>query len=155
TFRLSALGGFSNGATYTAPRDLMHWWPGDGNANDVIGGQNGAFMGGATADAPGVEGTAFRFSGPGWVQVPNHPSFTFANSDAFPVEMWLYRASGQAGMHAIGKRADNFNDHSQLSYDPPDGLSFNHNGGTGAPSHIQPPINVWFHVVGTYDNQHW
>src|SRR5262249_44765099 len=37
--------------TATAPRipdGIAGWWPGDGNANDIVGGNNGTLQGGAT-----------------------------------------------------------------------------------------------------------
>jgi hypothetical protein len=44
------------------PSDLVSWWPGDDNANDIAGGNNGSLVGGATV-APGLVGQAFRFDG--------------------------------------------------------------------------------------------
>lgn len=41
---------------------LIAWWPGDGNANDVVGGHHGSFFNGATT-APGIVGQAFSFDG--------------------------------------------------------------------------------------------
>src|SRR2546429_328391 len=33
---------------------IVGWWPGDGNANDLIGTNTGSLLGGATASAAGV-----------------------------------------------------------------------------------------------------
>lgn len=44
------------------PDGLISWWPGDGNANDIIGSNNGALVGGATFTA-GEVGQAFSFDG--------------------------------------------------------------------------------------------
>lgn len=69
------------------PSGLVGWWPGDGNANDIIGTNNGVLMGGATANAPGVVGTAFQFDGTnGYVQIPDSPVFHPAN---LTVECWV------------------------------------------------------------------
>ena len=38
---------------------LVHWWPADGNANDIVGGSHGTSRG--VTFAPGVIGRAFRF----------------------------------------------------------------------------------------------
>ncbi len=44
------------------PTNLVSWWPGDGNAFDVIGPNDGTLMNGATF-APGKVGQAFSFDG--------------------------------------------------------------------------------------------
>src|SRR5215510_3027752 len=41
------------------PSGLVGWWPGDGNANDIVGGDNGTLQGCATF-APGEVGLAFN-----------------------------------------------------------------------------------------------
>ncbi|OVE79597.1 hypothetical protein BVY01_02110 [bacterium I07] len=48
---------------------IVHWWPGDGNAKDVIGGNDGQLKGGATF-APGQVGEAFSFDD-GYVFIPD------------------------------------------------------------------------------------
>jgi len=52
-----------------APPNIVGWWPGDGNANDIIGGNNGSLAGGVTF-APGEVGQAFSFDGVGYVDIP-------------------------------------------------------------------------------------
>ena len=44
------------------PAGLVSWWPGDGNAQDIIGPNDGTLQGGATF-APGVVGEAFKLNG--------------------------------------------------------------------------------------------
>jgi hypothetical protein len=44
------------------PSGLISWWPGDGNATDIVGGANGILQGGATT-APGLVGQAFSLNG--------------------------------------------------------------------------------------------
>jgi hypothetical protein len=44
------------------PAGLISWWPADGNANDIVGGNDGVLMNGATF-APGKVGQAFSFDG--------------------------------------------------------------------------------------------
>jgi hypothetical protein len=56
------------------PSGIVGWWPGDGNANDVIGTNNGTLQNGATFGA-GKVGQAFRFDGvSNYVAVPNSPA---------------------------------------------------------------------------------
>lgn len=53
---------FSQSNCLTAPPGLTNWWPGQANANDVIGGLNGTLSNG-TSFAAGVVGQAFSFDG--------------------------------------------------------------------------------------------
>ena len=70
-----------------APSGLVGWWPAEGNANDIVGTNNGTLKGGATASAPGVVGSAFQFDGTnGYVQIPDSPVFHPTN---LTVEAWV------------------------------------------------------------------
>ena len=74
-----------------APSGLVGWWPGDGNANDIAGGNNGSLQGGATASAAGEVGSAFSFDGTnGYVQIPDAPALKPTN---LTVEAWVRFAS--------------------------------------------------------------
>jgi len=44
------------------PSGLVSWWPGDGNAEDIVGGNDGTLVGG-TSFVPGKVGQAFSFDG--------------------------------------------------------------------------------------------
>lgn len=69
------------------PPGLVDWWPGEGNAGDIVGTNNGVLNGGATANAPGVVGQAFQFDGTnGYVQIPDSPAFHPTN---LTVECWI------------------------------------------------------------------
>ena len=66
-----------------APLVPDHWWPGDGNANDIVGGANGTLQNGATATVAGKVGQqrdhrgSHRFDGaaePGAGAIRHHPS---------------------------------------------------------------------------------
>src|SRR5205085_12281386 len=46
----------------SAPPNMVSWWPGDGNANDIQGSNNGTLQNGATFAAGNV-GQAFSFDG--------------------------------------------------------------------------------------------
>ena len=70
-----------------APTGLIGWWPGDGTATDVAGGNNGTLQGGASASAAGLDGTAFGFDGTnGYVQIPDSPALRPTN---LTIEAWV------------------------------------------------------------------
>ena len=47
-------GAFGAPSCLTPTTGLSGWWPGDGNANDIAGANNGALQGGGTADMVGM-----------------------------------------------------------------------------------------------------
>ena len=70
-----------------APAGIIGWWTGNGDATDLIGGNNGTLEGGATATAAGMVGEAFSFDGTnGYVQIPNAPAL---NPAIFTLEAWV------------------------------------------------------------------
>lgn len=85
------------------PPGIVAWWPGDGNANDIVGGHGGAPTGGATfADrvhpVTGIAvGTAFSFDGAASsIEVPDHSALDFtsgAADSAFTFETWIKRSA--------------------------------------------------------------
>lgn len=71
----------------SSPTGLVSWWPGDGNANDIVGPNQGTLQNGATF-ASGLIDQAFSFDGTDdFVEVPNSPSLMITG--AFTVEFWF------------------------------------------------------------------
>ena len=78
-----------------APAGIVGWWPGDGNASDIVGGNNGTLSGGVTFTAGKVD-KAFSFDGAsGEVILPMTPTLSFTATDSFSIDAWL-KAPGQA-----------------------------------------------------------
>ena len=73
------------------PLGITAWWPGDGNAGDVIGGNNGSLVGQVSFGA-GVVGQAFQFNGNGRYAVPESPSLRFGH-ESFTLQFWVKPAS--------------------------------------------------------------
>jgi hypothetical protein len=71
-----------------APSGLVAWWPGDGNADDILGGHNGNLENGATFTT-GLVGQAFSFDGSDdFVQAPDSPKWAFDSND-FTIDLWV------------------------------------------------------------------
>jgi alpha-tubulin suppressor-like RCC1 family protein len=69
------------------PAGIVGWWPGEGNANDIVGGDNGTLEGDATF-APAEVGQGFRLDGTnGYVQIPDSVALKPTN---VTVEAWVW-----------------------------------------------------------------
>src|ERR1035438_1744621 len=69
------------------PPGLVAWWPGEVDANDVAGTNNGVLLGGAATGVAGMVGQAFSFDGTNSViQIPDSPRLDPAN---LTVEAWV------------------------------------------------------------------
>src|SRR5881398_3641668 len=60
----------------TPPAGLAAWFPGDGNALDLQGGDSGTLFGGATTVTfvPGKVSQALQFNGGGDIEISDEPS---------------------------------------------------------------------------------
>jgi hypothetical protein len=81
--------------------NLVSWWPGEGSALDIIGGNNGTLRNGATF-APGMVGQAFSFDGvDDYVSVADHPSLRVVG--AMSIEFWaLFDSVPRTGIFEDG-----------------------------------------------------
>jgi hypothetical protein len=93
--------GISSGMAdcFPNPTNMVSWWPGDGAANDVAGGNNGVLQGGATAGATGMVANTFSFDGTNsYVQIPDSAGLKPTN---LTIEAWVrftgLDSSGNAG----------------------------------------------------------
>ena len=92
-------GGKSNPDCYANWSDAVAWWPGDGNANDLMGNSNGSLQGGATYSYGRVS-RAFDLDGNGsYVEVPDNTAFNFGTAD-FSLEFWVnFRDLGDGNLY--------------------------------------------------------
>jgi hypothetical protein len=67
------------------PSGLVSWWPGDGNANDIQGSNNGALMNGATF-AGGRVNQGFSLDGNSFVSVPDSLSL---KPQVLTIDAWI------------------------------------------------------------------
>jgi hypothetical protein len=70
------------------PAGLVSWWPGDGNAQDIVGSNDGVLQNDVTF-ADGKVGQAFSFNGVNaFVEVPDNAFWTFGD-DPFTIDLWV------------------------------------------------------------------
>ena len=135
-----------------APAGLVGWWPGDGNANDLAGGNTGILINASTR--PGYVGDAFAFSGQNsYVQVPRSPVID-AITNALTLEAWVWHeATGATIQRYLTLTPDKalifYTDNGPLKFE----LHFQ--GGLNVPLVSDMPVEprTWYHVAGTYDGK--
>jgi hypothetical protein len=83
------------------PSGLVSWWPGDGNADDIAGSNDGTLVGGATFGV-GEVGQAFDSNGAtGVMEVSDSESVTLASE--FTIDLWFkVRSFGPTGFVIAG-----------------------------------------------------
>jgi hypothetical protein len=138
------------------PSGLAGWWPGEGNAYDNWGTNNGTLVSGA-AYTNGVVGQAFSFNGTsGYVSISNSSSLNvFATN--ITIELWLrtYQTNGYSNWKGIVTKGDS---------------SWRLQGRSGAKtvvfsaSGLSPSTDLygtrnvndglWHHVAAVYDGAH-
>jgi RHS repeat-associated protein len=136
------------------PANLVAWWPGDGNASDIAGTNNGSFTNGVTF-SQGEVAQAFSFDGTnGYVEIPH--SATLNLSFGHTVEMWVrvdaYAPAGKYSM-LISKWVNSAEDKSltinaagKVTY-----YLYNSFGGVPLTSSNSLALGTWYHVAATYD----
>jgi uncharacterized repeat protein (TIGR01451 family) len=140
------------------PANMVAWYPGDGNANDIQGGNNGSLQNGATF-AAGEVGQAFSFDGvDDQVVVPHNANQNTGSQ--ITIDAWVNPSSLGHGRTLLQKRsAANIGGYVFETTAQPLG---NNNGLQwvimigGVFSSLQTPANVltvnaWQHVAATYD----
>ena len=92
-------------ACVVPPSGIMSWWPGDGNANDIQGDNDGLLHNGVTFTT-GIVEQAFSFDGvDDFVEVTNEASFDFERTDAFTIEAWIKTSSDEI-LNIVSKMSD-------------------------------------------------
>ena len=142
---------------YADPPGLISWWPGEGNANDKFGTNNGILVGGVTF-GPGEVGQAFQFNGAStqYVDVPTSASLNPTAN--LTLEAWIYpqlpldpvsspviKKAGQGGLQQYGYT---------LEFSVTNGIRiivYLNPGGSVASPIAPVAFNQWSHVAGVFD----
>jgi len=144
------------------PTGLVAWWPGDGDANDLAGENDGTLEGGATF-APGMVGQAFSLDGvDDYVSVPDDPSLNLGAG--LTVEAWINPSYPHVGyFDPIVKKAGEPEDpdpqvHGYALEFYFDEVVFwvylDSPGWWWASTRAAVPFDVWTHVAGTFDGEY-
>ncbi len=129
------------------PSGLVSWWPGDGNANDIVGGSNGTFQNGAQYLQSGKVAEAFWLDGTNdYVDVPS-----INLGRAFSVELWMCPLGGSGHLVSNSSSSSNYGAlvfdtfYGNHVYYSQGGYSRVSSAGGSVPS------NTWSHIALTYD----
>jgi uncharacterized repeat protein (TIGR01451 family) len=80
------------------PANMVGWWPGNGNANDVVGGNNGTLVN-SPSFVSGEVGQAFSFNGSNDVLI-GHPA-ALSPTTGVTVDAWINPATTPASLAGI------------------------------------------------------
>lgn len=140
----------------TPPPGIVGWWPGDQSPKDIIGPNNGIFIGGSYV-SPGEVGDAFTFSGSGTDYVIIPPN-SLLEPQNITVDAWV-KANDSPGQfkYIVAKGGNTCAGGSSYAlYTGANGglLFYVYDGNNFVLSPDYGPSvwdNQWHHVAGTYD----
>jgi hypothetical protein len=156
---LAALAPQAGAQTCTSPpAGLVAWWPADGNADDIAGGNDGVAQNGA-GFAAGHVADAFSFDGiDDRIEVPDSPLWTFGGGD-FTLDLWanFATACAEPGCIFIGNDEGGGSVNKWFFYATGDGyLSLHINSPSSSGPNIghgvasfEPTPGTWYHVAIT------
>ena len=142
------------------PSGLVSWWPGDGNAIEVVSGNNAALRNGATY-APGTVGQAFSLDGvDDFVNVADNA--TLEVTSQFTLEAWIKPNDLSDNHQIISKFGSAGNWAYQIGVTGPSAGSLRSDiSGNGtnfdtlfAPANLLTP-GEWAHVATTFNAGNW
>ncbi len=132
-----------------APPGLVAWWPGEGNATDVVGGDDGTFTG---SYAAGEVGQAFSIDANDYVSAPDEAAL---DTGTMSVEVWFRHDTASATYDPVVKKSD-------PSQTGGFALEFDSSGSSllwwvytssewQSTGNAPIALGTWTHAVGTYD----
>ena len=136
------------------PADLVSWWPGDGNASDIMDGNHGTLLGGATFTG-GKVGQAFSLDGvDDFVQIANTPTMDFGTGD-FTIDLWVNLESlskDQEFLHkTVGSVPNNTNKTYFVEFNTPNSLRFRVSDISTNVNDLIVPVSLvagrWYHIA--------
>src|ERR1039458_7934940 len=140
-----------------APSGLVGWWQGEGNANDIVGMNNGllenvTFTSGVVGQAFACDPNNFPYGTYTGIQIPDQQAYVLTNS--LSIEGWI-RPRGDG--YCIFWRGDNRPglDPYVLSMQGNNNLRFYIEDESGNSAFVGTNINYnqWYHVAATWDGE--
>ncbi len=136
-----------------AQAGIIGWWPGDGDARDVIGGNNGTLQNGS-AFVAGKVGQAFSFDGQNdYISIPDSPSL---RSSSLTIEGWFNFAATSGTRILFGKTAGTGTSESYVVYYAANTLWATIGDTTSIGDQLSyvwtPDLGTWYHIAYTFDN---
>ncbi|MBI5387747.1 MAG: hypothetical protein HZA90_24055 [Verrucomicrobia bacterium] len=143
------------------PGDLFHWWPGEGDARDIVRTNHGAILG-TLVFADGRVGQAFTFdSNDDRVTVPHHTNFNIT-APGFTVEFWLRASNRQPQAYYLAvDKSHGYVDSAGWAFQGMTNTGFLSfiigAGGSGSGNFVSATStntlldNQWHHVAGTWE----
>ena len=150
----TSMGASGPPACVTPPPGMVSWWPGDGNTNDIQGGNNGTWIGTA-GYAPGEVGNAFSLNGSSFITVGNPPSLNITGNQV-TLDGWINPSAINNDVVYFGKQAYGANDYALIfQFNRVTAMMKTNTMGevillSGFPGFV-PPTNQWTHLAFTYD----
>ncbi|CAG0929312.1 hypothetical protein TFLX_01247 [Thermoflexales bacterium] len=134
------------------PANMVSWWPGDEDAIDLMGSNNGVTQNGVTF-APGMVRSAFQLDGvDDYVAVPDASSLQIAN--ALTVDAWIKPSSLLQAYAPLVKKPGTGNNSGYALEFLFNNVTFwvyvNGTGWVNSPW-VPVPVGEWSHVAGVYD----
>ena len=136
------------------PDNMVSWWPGDANANDIVDGNDGTEYG--ATFAAGMVGQAFSFDGvDDYVEVPDADNLDMTNE--LTIDAWFYNKGkidpGMRWQRIIHK---NYRKNYEMWIDDSNRkLSFRIGNESGniaiLSSGTTIQFDIWYHVAAVYD----
>jgi Concanavalin A-like lectin/glucanases superfamily/HpiC1 cyclase/MBG domain/Bacterial Ig-like domain/Cep192 domain 4/WD40-like Beta Propeller Repeat len=150
----------SANACVAPPSGMVSWWPGDGNANDIIGSSAGTLQNGTFGS--GLVGQAFSLNEPGPISPYNCPTCGYvsianhlpSSATAITVDAWVYPDQSQQAQGSIEWVYTQYSSGPQLGFVGTDTILWRPNG-DGEPNFGSPgiiPSNTWTFLAATYDS---
>ncbi len=132
------------GACFPPPTGMTNWFPGDGNANDIRGSNNGTLNGAVTFSA-GKVAQAFNFNGTSEVTYS-----TINAGSAYTVDFWV-RPTGDGTRHLLANNNADAQSYGGLQFDFGT-VRYRQGGSTRVQSAAgSVPLNTYTHVALIYD----
>lgn len=139
-------------ACVQAPANLTAWFPGDGNAVDLQGGDSGTNAAGVVTFAAGHVGQAFQFDGQSEVAVVDQAAHDATN--ALTLDAWINPVSANGGSFVFrGNRGGNpqpyslfLNGNRTITFRVGNNSTFD-----AMASFSSVPLNTYSHIAATYD----